>query len=140
LNDLGVAPIAFFRHFSKRVRALSLESRYALALSISLADLRPLVSPEKHADLLSAFCFDVALRMVSPPSSNPSVLYSGSVRLNSSRLDDALTGPEIKHYIHHATNVSIHTCEISEEVSRLYELRGVPAVRVSSFTEDETYV
>lgn len=135
LNDRKVDPIAFFRGFAGQTRAMSHVDRNALALTLSLPDLQPYVAPEDHGDLVSVFCLDRSLHLVSAPGAT-SVLYSGRTRIVCPGLDGALTTDETKHYIHTVHEDAIRTTEITGDLSHLYELQGLPTIRSESYSCD----
>jgi radical SAM superfamily enzyme YgiQ (UPF0313 family) len=132
LNDRQVDPVELFRDFSSTMRRMSHVDRNALALTLRLGDLRPYVSPDYYDELASVFCFDMSLHLVSTADTT-SVLYSGRIRPGLTGLDGTLTGVETRHYLHNLRGDAVHTTEISDDLSQLYELQGLPAIRSESY-------
>ena len=135
INEAGIDPISLFGTFAARVARLSVSQRNHLDFDIRFSDLQPYVAHDDETLARSLLAFDHALRLAGL-SKNQGLLYTGSLLIRGDGLIPrlALTGAP-RHYLLHAKGDRVNVSEIDGEISLLYELQGLPAVRVAESDE-----
>jgi radical SAM superfamily enzyme YgiQ (UPF0313 family) len=129
INEVGIDPVSVFRDFEKRVECLSVNQRNSLDLEILYSDLRLYLNSETEFIAHSLLSFDQALRLASLPTSR-GVLVSGAIRLVNGGASPRLVATDtLRYYLLHASVDTINGFEISRDLSMLYELQGIPAIR-----------
>lgn len=130
LNDLGVDPLAFFRSMRWRMASLDAHERNQLALDLRLADFEGLVDGEQRRPLGALLSFEQAAWRVSS-SKLSGLLFSGLMRMGPNGVPQPAE-PEDRehHYLLSHVGKELRSSEIDAGLSHLYELQGLPAMRV----------
>jgi radical SAM superfamily enzyme YgiQ (UPF0313 family) len=130
LNELQVDPLAFFRSMRWRMATLGAQERNQLALDLRLADFESHVDAERRGPFAALLSFEQAAWHVSS-SKSESLLFSGLVRMGPQGVPEWVGREDREHhYLLSYVGKELRSSEIDPGLSHLYELQGLPAIRV----------
>ncbi len=129
INDLRVDPIVLFTAFRDRLASLTVTDRNHLNLDLSFDDVRSYVDPSYFVAVQALLLFDQALWLAGTPG-QAGILFSGPIVLDAAVAHSAtIVQDKIYHYLLSHSGTEVNATALEPQISELYELQGLYAVR-----------